>query len=67
MIVEDERGQEMNYDYHVARNQPVAVVERYLEFEAFVQRYMKIKDKNAHQSLTRDLMENIWQRYGNDM
>ena len=67
MIVEDEReiGQlDFNYDM-IEENQLVSVShERTPELYEFIQTHHQIRDRQTHSQLQADLVEHLWQKYG---
>ena len=63
MIIEDERGLnlELDYDNIGSRVKSQRHPDR---IEAFLETYRKIEDKATHIQLHKDLVEHQWQLYG---
>lgn len=67
MIIDDERGENLGYDYdphYIPSSEQVDLNDEGV-FPAFVDRYYQIKDRPTHHQLQADLIEHTWQRHGN--
>ncbi|XP_033136681.1 putative nuclease HARBI1 [Brassica rapa] len=68
MIVENERG---SYTQHASEFQqgedvdPTFVVRRSTNLGTILGRRAEVRDKQSHQQLKKDLIENIWDKFGN--
>ena len=66
MIVENERENIINRDSDIETSS-VAIEARLLgHFQDSLLRRWKIRDRETHNHLKTDLVEHIWQRYGNN-
>lgn len=69
MIVEDERGQDLDFDYSTSKTHtadeipPNAEVDMAAEFNAFMNRYVEIRNEEVHDRLQADLMKHLWNRH----
>ncbi|CAO2038077.1 unnamed protein product [Urochloa humidicola] len=69
MIIENERGQEVDYNYDQDRSRPVLRPEEYqqrnpLVLEEFLKIHLEIENKEMHEKLRDDLVEHLWARHG---
>lgn len=66
MIVEDERD-EVNSDMEFTRTSDLVQISSAQpdRFDEFLRRHVKVIDSTVNAALVSDLVENIWQMYGN--
>lgn len=71
MIIEDERdaNRAEDFDYEqVPESIPITVshehTEEFSQFAAFIAAHEKIRNRETHSKLQLDLVEHLWQRYG---
>ncbi|CAK8532768.1 unnamed protein product [Lathyrus sativus] len=70
MIVEDEcatYGGNFDFSYdHFSNDATILPNNSNVDFQEFLHRRFEIRDKQIHRHLQQDLIENIWQCYGNE-
>ena len=64
MIIENERGQAVDYSVYDLMGQPVRVRRREERVARFIASYHSIRDDDVHDNLQRDIMEEWWKLYG---
>ncbi|TVU02867.1 hypothetical protein EJB05_51609, partial [Eragrostis curvula] len=62
MIIEDERGEDVEYDYE-GMGRKVTPRKDHDRIERFVQVHQEIQDRESHEQLRNDLMEEMWKRH----
>jgi len=63
MIVEDEGVDEKDFRYDDVGEKVTVSHDATPEFDAFMQNYKKIKDKETHTQLQADLIEHLWHNF----
>jgi len=63
MIVEDEGVDEKDFIYDDVGEKMIVSHDATPEFDAFMQNYKKIKDKETHTQLQADLIEHLWHNF----
>ena len=62
MIVEDEREEQLDFDYEISSTISLVVLSSSTksDFQSFSSHYLGIRDKNAYHALRNDLIELTW-------
>ncbi|XP_058733852.1 uncharacterized protein LOC131605522 [Vicia villosa] len=70
MIVEDERatyGGNFDFSYdHLSNDPTILPNDSNIDFQEFLHRRFDVRDKQIHRRLQQDLIEHIWQHFGNE-
>ncbi|XP_058741338.1 uncharacterized protein LOC131613706 [Vicia villosa] len=70
MIVEDERstyGGNFDFSYdHLSNDATTLPNDSNIDFQEFLRRRFDVRDRQIHRHLQQDLIEHIWQRYGQE-
>jgi hypothetical protein len=64
MIVEDERDEHDDFNYDTMGENVKISHESTPELDEFIANYQTIKDRSTHTQLQDDLVEHLWQHYG---
>ena len=64
MIIEDERGQDLDYSFYDLMGQPVQVRRRAERVTRFIASYHSIRQAEVHDELQEDVMEEWWRWNG---
>lgn len=64
MIVEDERDEHNDFNYDTMGENVKISHESTPELDEFIANYQTIKDRSTHTQLQDDLVEHLWQHYG---
>ena len=65
MIIDDERGLNLVFDYETVSAEITAPVGGNESFDEFVAAFRQVQNTDTHFQLRNDLMEHLWQKYGN--
>ncbi|CAL5213558.1 unnamed protein product [Lathyrus oleraceus] len=70
MIVKDEHASydgkfDFSYD-HLSNDATILPDDSNIDFQEFLRRRFDVRDKQIHRHLQQDLIEHIWQRYGQE-
>ena len=64
MIIENERGHDLDYGFYDLMGRPVRVQHNQDRVERFLRTYEDMRDEDRHLELQKDLMEEWWTWYG---
>ena len=64
MIIQDERGQDLDYSFYELMGQPVRVRRREERVARFIASYHSIRQAEVHNELEDDIIEEWWRSNG---
>jgi len=64
MIIENERGQGLDYTFYHLMGIRVMPMRREERIKCFMKVYNEIRDSDSHDQLQKDLMEEYWKYHG---